>query len=348
MSEASKRTIRLREVVSQIEGTTNNNDVPLIDDLLRNEHVLIIGSEAVLKKERPNSEQEWQILFSKKGYNRQACVEAWDYIWKNEQDTIIDNVDGDLYDLIETKLFHIVLTTCVDPILEFVMKAVWGKELKVYNFNREDDCTIGEFIKMRNERKKNHLPMEPSLVYLFGKIGDKSGLGRSLPFVFDEFDAIDCIANFIRKTTDNDKSFFDYMFSNRVMSIGCQFDDWRFRFFWYAIRGTKDEIKNGTVAYTCKEQDSLSDYLRRNEVHIEKDSRVFMRRLVNLLQNKDVYRFLMNKRTANAQSVFISYASEDFQEAYKIFKIMLDEGFNVWLDSVDLHQNDVNRYYFPS
>lgn len=345
----------------------------LADFLLKKDNVFVFGSEAIFAKntpgtqetgdsifllfnkiadnnnipisERPQTEHDWHILLSDKGYGYKVCENAWNSL--NLEKDIEPHISQELSDFLEKgirkKLIRKIFTTAIDETLELLIRAIClnvGKSLKVYNFKDEMTDQIVAFANAPDEG-------QVSLVYLFGKIGDKSNnLGKSeIPFVYSENDAMATIVDYIKSDMDVKKNILENIFFNKsIMAIGCRFDDWKFRFFWYSIRGNIDRISNGTVAYTCAdpENDPLYRYLsRENGLHIENDSRGFMKTMADMIDSEEIYGRIREKRWKEAHGIFISYASEDLQTASELFYFFVDAcGFNSWMDCSNLRPQD--------
>lgn len=320
----------------------------------------------ISKEKRPLRDHDWQILLSTFADAQKNCRHILDGLWgliddgdsdedKKDffrqnfckplsSDDPIDHVEKSLIKLLSTNKFRIVFTTCVDDILELVLLSIWGDKLDIYNF--QDTNEIKRFIDTKKRIADDKmLENNPCLVYLFGKIGaKKESTNGYLPFVFSEDDALKAIARYI-KQGDRLSEFCDnYLPNHPIMSIGCHFDDWRFRFFWYALNGRfkkSENMSKGTVAYpVIKSDDPLKWYLTQSEVQVEPDSRLFMERLVRLLSSEESIKFILNERRKDKKGVFISYASEEFNTAYGIFKELRESSFNVWIDHEDLHEAD--------
>ena len=130
--------------------------------------------------------------------------------------------------LLQTRCFRIVITTAIDPYLELAMENVWGKDgfdiVEIENaVNAFRLVSYDEFNVKR-----------PLLCYMFGKINiNKPSIENS--FVLSENDAIEKIASWFNKTEKN--GFLKYLRNYNIFSVGPQFNDWMFRFFWYLLRG---------------------------------------------------------------------------------------------------------------
>ena len=326
------------------------------------------------QERRPTTDHGWQnLLSSSYTFNAgKSCRHILDGLWggiKEDDKEIQRNdfrkkckelpyescgayVEESLRSLLETKNFRIVFTTCIDDVLQSILEGVWGDKFKYYNFQCKDD--IGEFIAMAKDHGSDLNEMSPCLVYLFGKAGDRRG-PNYLPVVFSEDDALCAIAKYIKQDDSLSEVYSNFLQCHPLMSIGCHFDDWRFRFFWYALRnndianisGSGEGLNNrnkavstGTVAYPVSDPDPLEQFLTHCNVAVEPDSRKFMERLVGLLKNEDIIKNILRKRRKASKGIFISYASEEFSTAINVFEKLSEQGFNVWIDHVDLHEGD--------
>jgi transposase len=101
-------------------------------------------------------------------------------------------------------------------------------------------------------------------------------------------------------------------------------------------------LKDGTVAFTCATESdhNLIDYLKREQVLVDTDSRRLMRRMNLLITNKDNLEVLLQRRRNGAGGIFLSYKSEDFNNVYRWFTKLTAKRFNVWLDHKALHTWD--------
>lgn len=353
-----------------IHKNSKNQDISILEGLLREEFVLVIGSETILNRDntstqrtgdimfqiynkiadehgipidnRPLTDHEWQVLLSKQKTNSQPiCTEAWKNIRSSNEVEIEDSLDTFLMGLRKLNIYPTIFTTCIDDTVEqwITDESFYGDCLEVYNFKKEGD--IRRFNQDIKEQKRLNKIGPARLVYLFGKIGDKNTLGHSIDYVFSENEALESISEYIKsEKTGLNELMTSFFYHKKILSIGCHFDDWRFRFFWYAFRNGVPQLKEGAVAYTCEKPDSLSEYLQHNEVIVELDSRAFMKRLSDLMNEEDIKTKVLANRVAASNGVFISYASEDFTLAYQLYCYLTENDINVWMDYSDLHEGD--------
>jgi len=354
--------------------TTSDNaelEQALGDTLLRNDNLFIIGSEAIFKTEtpgtqntgdsslllfnaiadyinepislRPTHEHDWHLWFKQKNMERNICETAWNLF--AQKTDLTDFVSEELISFIENgikyHLLHTIFTTCIDPTLEVIVRAIcqeYGKHCTVYNF--KGDNQMANYSQDDNENSI-------VFVYLWGKIGDReNNLERkTIEYVFTEDDAMVTISDYIKKSNDNTVAIFRQVFYNkRIMAIGCRFDDWKFRFFWYSIRGNLDRLSNGTISYSCKtpNDDPLFQYLKMTRgLHVNNNSRQFLNKMAVVMESDSLFEKIRRKRIIEAKGIFLSYPSEDVISASNIFDYFVDKcHFNTWMDTQRLNVTD--------
>ena len=321
------------------------------NDCIRNRYVLVIGSESVLNKAK-NQEAQGDSLrllfnctidylknvqgvdlqtpsdFNQLGYVihhiRTRVLETLERLDFYEQ--FDDEIDPTLWALLSTRCFRTVLTTCIDPYLEIAMEKVWGKDgfrvLNIYGAESEQDLVLGD---LASSNEFNEVP--PTLYYLFGKADvDK----REQKFVLSENDAMSAIQKWF--SGERPKNLLNYIQEDgrKIISVGCKFDDWLFRFFWYLLRGSADNLSSGQVAVEFTPQDAkLMGYLERQHVKIFPDARVFMQSATDKIRETMNMANLLSRKLGG---IFISYAYEDKNYALQLFYTLVAKGLNVWID----------------
>lgn len=354
-----------------VEDNGDNYETVLGNTLLNSDNLYLIGSEAILEKdtpgtqgtgdslmllfnaiadgrntpldERPSDEHAWHIWLSKNSLDRTSCESAWQRIL----DTLDLNkyISEDLADFLDKGIkYHLVdtiFTTCIDPILEILMRSIcddYGRKFRVFNFM--DDA---QFVSYSNRRSEECI----TLVYLWGRIGaSRNDLGAtSINYVYTEDDAMKTIAELIKADTDNKRELLrEIFFNKRVMAIGCRFDDWKFRFFWYSMRGDLEHLSHGTVSYSCIDpaNDALYQYLESTKgLHVDNDSRKFLSTMAALIESDDMFNKIREKRVSTANGIFISYKTEDVRTTTKIFRYLSSTcNFKVWMDCQKLKTGD--------
>ena len=185
------------------------------------------------------------------------------------------------------------------------------------------------------EQSSEEFEVRPTLYYICGKVNNK---GKK--FVATENDAIDVVARWF-----SDKAPTNFLTNIRpkgIISLGCKFDDWLFRFFWYILRKDINHIDTSlkdavAVSFSSESGKKLNEYLRSKNVYTESDARTFINKI---LGNKD--QCIKDIAEANSQvgGIFISYAHEDMPIVAQIVERLNKDGFDVWFDSSKLGSGD--------
>lgn len=335
-----------------------------IKNVYDDNYILVIGSEVILNKElkqyiacngdvnkyivsQINNTDINYVKISEILADGDATVQMLRHAIEN-LDYNLNQVSPELRGLLATKLFKFVITTTIDHYLRFVMDDIWGKgnwqECSVF---RQDDLH-----KLQTQILKKDI--KPTLFYLFGHSGKNPVTSK---FVAKENDAIKLIAdNWIgcKEEGKTDISILkQYISTKRLLALGCKFDDWYFRFFWYSLKGglqgqdPPGKLQEGEVAisWSNKESDcNLKRYLdNTNLVSILPDARLFMKEITTDLtsiegEDSPLRHIILNCR--HKKGIFLSYHGPDFINAFNIFQTLCNKDYLVWFDNEKLHSGD--------
>ena len=232
-------------------------------------------------------------------------------------------IEPSLIQLLKTRCFRIVLSTAIDPYMEIAMEEAWGEGsfdvIQIENAQQLfKQVTFDEFGVTR-----------PALCYVFGKVNPEKTLSEN-KFVLSENDAMEKVSGWFENQKNN--SFLKYVRNYRLFSVGCQFDDWMFRFFWFLLRGRVSTEADGQVAVEIKDDDNLKLYLEHEKVKVFANARHFMQEAVSHITIATDINMLPRQENG----VFISYAHEDRYIALPLFERLHAAGINVWLDEEKL------------
>ena len=324
-------------------------------DCLLNKYALVVGSEAILNPDvNPEAEgNSLKLLFDLtlrhkaasaregqedeeysylKGRVKNFTELVREYNYHSVREGVLETVrcndfwpcfdeeiEPSLIQFLQTRCFRIVLATAIDPYLEIAMEKVWGKG----NF---------DVVQIENAQQSFKQTMfdefgvtRPTLCYVFGKVNPEKSLSENR-FVLSENDAMEKISNWFENQKSN--SFLKYVRNFRLLTVGCQFDDWMFRFFWFLLRGRVNTEADGQVAVEIKNDDNLKHYLENEKVKVFANARLFMQEAFNHIHAMtDV-----SQLPRQENGVFISYAHEDRYIALPLFERLHAAGINVWLD----------------
>ncbi|MGM9766629.1 MAG: toll/interleukin-1 receptor domain-containing protein [Candidatus Cryptobacteroides sp.] len=340
-----------------------------VEQVFNDEYALVIGSEVMLNPETVpigNGDMNSYILGAVNESQHTTCRSFNELIdsagrgidpirnFLSDQGFIqemsIDDISPELVSLLRLKLFRIVITTTPDPYLEMLLRDIWGDELNVVNI--VDDRSLNDFRSRYKEYRGQSSFNEPTLVYAFGK----AVKNESLQFARTDSDYI-CFVERWMKFDSRSDALMTVLQSRRLLSLGCKFEDWYFRFFWYVLRREVCNMGQGQVAITLDTADrsdaNLDDFFRRHRVYnhssernpLKMNSREFIKYLVRTLTDasgqSSFRKLILEKR--RRKGIFISYYHTDEIVAGKLFFKLSRKYPNVWFDTQRLKVGDYNE-----
>ena len=261
-----------------------------------------------------------------------------------------EDLAPELVKMLNLKLFKIVITTTSDPYLEKLMRDVWEERLQVVNV--ADDHSLNEFRNLVKNYRGQAVYNEPTLIYAFGK-AEKN---EALRFARTDADYIYFVERWMKFDSHSDV-FMDFIKSKKLLSLGCKFEDWYFRFFWYVLRRDVNKMGNGQVAIQLDINDradaNLDDFFRRYRVYNHSrggnespmDARSFMSYITDILTSVDESSPFREQVIARRreQGIFISYYHTDEVIATKLFFKLSRIFPNIWFDTQRLKVGDYNE-----
>lgn len=323
------------------------NDANVLDDLCcrcyQGDYVLVVGDDVLLKENLPGGQncKDYFDGLLKRSLDEEG-IEPWTVDWKAELSDLLASYDydvdrdvnPDLVRLLETKCFRLVMTTAYDRYPELLMRRIWGDQLKVINIYENKDR--GAFFSF-----SEYDIVTPTLVYVMGRAGLPDA---NTNFAYSDDDVIELIARRWLDSANKHRNLIECVSSRNVLGIGCKFDDWEFRFFWYSLRQDLRRL-HGDVAISLDVENSDTDrklarYLKTKKIRNKGNARLFLHELAEQLNDPDKYVYERMAQRMQSGGVFISYAFEDFPVACHVCKILQEKGFNVWLDNRELHGGD--------
>ena len=332
-----------------------------IKDVLNDKYALVVGNEYLLDTEVEPTGDVHQFLLKKVNENAQVPYESYHDIalYKNERINpvrqLIENeeilfraedVSKKLITLLETRLFTTILTTTTDGFLEAALRKIWGNELRVVNIY--DKETVDDFQKALKSYRRGMKYSQPTLIYVFGKL-DINDLGKR--YIKTDADAILLIEKWMRMDVESNNEMLDFIRSKRLLALGCKYDNWYFRFFWYVLTGIIKSEDNeydgrGEVAFSLDQDDKtdghLLQFLDRTDICLLGDASSFISHLTKtLLEDSDGAPFrqqIMDSRRRGG--IFVSYCSKDALIACQLFFQLCEKKYDVWIDNTRLYGGD--------
>ena len=237
-----------------------------------------------------------------------------------------------LYKFLSIPYFTFVITTTFDPVVENMMRKIHGDRLRVMYFrndaSRNDDLINGEDMR------------RPTLFYMFGKAERKEH-----SFVVTDEDLLQFSQTWLRSNDSGCKAkpaMISNLLANRyLLVVGQDYQDWLFRFFWYAMKNENFGKKMSGMLSLKQEDKKLIDFLSRGNAftRIEPNQEKFVNKVVEGIEayarSNNVTRDVVPE---SGTDVFISYSRGDNDLVDTLYHVMKSKGLNVWYDHDSLHK----------
>ena len=338
------------------------NTKKFIKDVLNDKYALVIGNEIILDTKIEPTGDVHQYLLKK--LNEKSNVQYKNFneiaLYMDERINPIrqlvesgeiefneKSVSRDLITLLETKLFTTILTTTTDGYLEAALRKVWGKELRVINiYDKETVDELQDAIKnCRRGRKYN----QPTLIYVFGKMEED----WSKDYFRTDADAILLIEEWMRMKAQSNNEMLEFIKSKRLLALGCKYDNWYFRFFWYVLTGALDGNRKfegpGEVAFELNSDEQsdnkLLQFLDRTNICVLGKAESFIKTITKTL-TEDSEDAPFRQQVIDSRhrgGIFISYCSKDALAASQLFFKLCEnkeKKYDAWLDNARLYGGD--------
>lgn len=239
-----------------------------------------------------------------------------------------------LRSFLSIKYFPFVITTTIDPTIENTMREIYGERLRVLSFDNNP--------RSNDDIRNSYDVSEPTLYYMFGRAN-----GSSNDFVLSDTDLLRFSRSWL---LPKDSSSFSKpanlsnALSNKyLLVLGNNFQDWLFRFFWFAMKdeklNSKSDIPNGMDASEHSDE-KLIEFLNFSNITSQitelPDFVAELKKRVEeseIKNDKDTERF--DRPVINAD-IFISYSRADNKIAEQLYTELKERGLKVWYDKTNL------------
>lgn len=276
----------------------------------------------------------------------------------NIDNIIEDNIKKDnnalLRKFLSIPYFPFVITTLFDPIVESVMREIHGDRLNVMYFRNDPN---------KNDDLVNKADIcKPTLYYMFGKAD-----GKSDSFVVTDTDMLRFSRTWMLPNDSSNHAkpatLSNILSKHYLLVLGSNYQDWLFRFFWYAMkddgfgvqRSTNPETKNeeitpGGMYATDNKDEQLIGFLNRVNTFGEKKyklSEIYDEIIKGIGAVEERNR--KEEKLGDTQSqvstivpetgtdVFISYSRGDKEIVEMLYEVLTSKGLNVWYDMHNLY-----------
>ena len=254
------------------------------------------------------------LLFDKslpKDYDRRCIYAQLSQLFQGDLSQLFKPHAG-LKRLLETKRFPFVITTCFTPMVEHIMREVWGDQLRVRVFDNDpkNRCDIDTDTDLDR----------PTVFYMFGKAANP----RQGSFVVTDGDML----TFCQAWMDDarrPKNLVSLLQKRYLLMLGTDYSDWLCRFVLHSM---KPNQKTGMVVCSS-EEDSLQHFLRRMDNFIQSDDVHVIDELCNRIAEDSVREEVPAPLNTD---VFISYSRRDAEVAERLYKALEARGIHAWYD----------------
>lgn len=227
-----------------------------------------------------------------------------------------------LKELLSIRQFPFVITTSFTPLVEDVMREIWGNELRVMRFN--NNPSENHDIKGGTDMRK------PTIYYMFGKVGESAQR-----YVLSDTDMLDFCSSWL-SDVKRPKNLVDKLKNKYLLILGNTYSDWLFRFIWYSIRksGNLRELNGGGGLYAYnKADDELHHFLERNHIFLKENPKKIVDQIkIRLAERLAQYETTKFDKVEYYTDIFISYSRSDSKIAESLYNILTQMGKRVWYD----------------
>lgn len=335
------------------------NKKKFIKDVMANKYALVIGNEMILDNKIESTGDIHNYLLRKVNENSNVQYERFTEISLYMDERInpvrklldageieyrADYLSNELRELLKTKLFTTILTTTTDGFLEVALRQIWGKNLRVVNIYDKD--SVDEFQNALKNCRKERKYTQPTLIYVFGKMEED----WSMDYFRTDADAILLIEKWMRMDVESNNEMLEFIKSKRLLALGCKFENWYFRFFWYVLTGAIDGNRKfegpGEVAFELNDSEpsekNLLRFLDRTNICVLGRANSFVKDITKLLTDETEDSSFRDQimEIRRQGGIFLSYCSKDALAASQLFFQLCDKKYDVWLDNARLYGGD--------
>ena len=224
--------------------------------------------------------------------------------------------------LLATKRFPFVITTSFTPVVEEVMRDVWGASLKVMNFS--NDPSHNDDIKTRADIER------PTVYYMFGRV-----CSSEHKYVVTDYDMLSFCKAWL-SSAERPQNLTAELQDKYLLLLGNNYSDWLSRFVWFALKQRLESQPMGLVVDPQAEE-SLLQFMRRIDAFVQDIPDEVINKIEQMLSEHEQQmqddRF---NKTPKGTDVFISYSRADADIAAKLYDQLSARGLKVWYDRYSL------------
>lgn len=284
----------------------------------------------------PTKPKTFSQLIHSKAYNDSGQKKDDIYVHIND---IIPQIEASgmlhynqlLIRLLETKLFPFVITTSFTPVVENIMKGIWGEEnVKVLQFRNDTSRDLSV-----NKGEINHEGdlSRPTVYYMFGKHSFEPHR-----YVVTDIDMMEFCKAWLTGGGRVPQIFADTLKKKYLLVLGNNYSDWLFRFIWYSMR-TNDTMSSSLII-NDNIDNSLATFLEQLETFITNNPENVINKMLRLIEERKEQLQSAEAGDTFEYDVFISYSRSDNDVVNNLVKALKNEGLKVWFDRESIEEGD--------
>ncbi|WP_304319216.1 toll/interleukin-1 receptor domain-containing protein [Phocaeicola plebeius] len=232
------------------------------------------------------------------------------------------------------KYFPFIITTTIDPVIENTMREIYGEKLRILSFDNNPSSN--------DDIRNSYDVTDPTLYYMFGRANGGKG-----NFVLSDTDLLRFSRSWLLPKDSSNfakpANLSNALSNKYLLVLGNNFQDWLFRFFWFAMKdeklNNKSDIPNGMDASEHSD-DKLIEFLTFSNI----TSQIvglpdFVAKLKKFIEESEVKngKELKNfDRPIMNADVFVSYSRADSKVVDQLYKALKERGLKVWYDKTNL------------
>jgi len=294
--------------------------------------------EESILPERYNLNDVSMAFISQHGDRNDIYYEIRDIVlnstWKTPQS---------LLQLAEIKHFNLYLTTTFDVLMKQALD-----EVRFESIDSTPLLSYNSHSKICDLPIDYHTERRPYVYQLFGRVS------TTPDYVVTEDDLLQ-LNHRLQSKDFQPVNLFDVLKSKYLLSLGCNFPDWLARFFLCATKRdalfSEMGIRGVMADQYSMEDKSLRKFLERQKTLLYENGGAV--EFVSELYNRWTERFgefskkqtekelNVDKKFMKEEAIFISYASENLDEALRIKSSLEGVGLDVWFDKKQLKAGEL-------
>jgi hypothetical protein len=287
----------------------------------------------------PEKETFYQAVFRYLKENPDDYLAVNDFLVETLK-TLYPVPDGPLWKLARINTFSLFINTTYDLLLEQTLKNIrsYPTEAVHYTIHDKGAHVIDPGIfKMLKEKQR-------SLIFnIYGSAA------RSITPAYTEKDILETIVALQKDMeVDRENKFFQRLESSSLLFMGCQYDDWLFRFFIRTMTNKSYDKQKGPQyrqfigdnfqTFNCG---GLIGFLKAydSEVYYSSGNRDFVDQLFEMIAERFPGDIISEEMFPGL--AFISFHGGDRETALQLAARLQEDGLNAWYDKWDLQAGDV-------